>query len=82
MGNIIGSIIVGLIVGWLARFFYPGAVPMGWIGSILLGIGGSFVGGFIAQLLGRRQDGQFRPAGLIGSIIGAMVIIFVGRQLF
>jgi uncharacterized membrane protein YeaQ/YmgE (transglycosylase-associated protein family) len=81
MGNIIGSIIVGLIVGALARFFYPGPVPMDWIASILVGIGGSFVGGVIAQLLGRRKDGQFRPAGFVGSVIGAMVIILIARSI-
>jgi uncharacterized membrane protein YeaQ/YmgE (transglycosylase-associated protein family) len=43
MINIIGAIVSGLIIGALARFFYPGAVQMGWIATILLGIGGSLL---------------------------------------
>lgn len=80
MGKIIGYVISGLIVGILARFFYPGAVPMGWIMSILLGIGGSVVGGYVFGLFD-KQPGNFRPVGLIGSILGAMLLIFVMRML-
>jgi uncharacterized membrane protein YeaQ/YmgE (transglycosylase-associated protein family) len=82
MGQVISTIVVGLIVGILARFFYPGAVPMGIIASILLGVCGSLVGGFIPRLFSKgRAIRPFEPAGLIGSVLGAILIIFVVRTL-
>jgi len=78
MGQIISYIVVGLIVGVLARFFYPGAVDMGWIMTILLGIGGGVVGGYVAGLIDGKS-GNFRPVGLIGSILGGMLLIFIVR---
>ena len=82
LGQIFGTIIVGLIVGALARFFYPGAVPMGWIATILLGIGGSLLGGAIPRLFSKgRSVRPFEPAGLIGSVLGAVLIIFLVRAL-
>lgn len=74
--GIIGMIIVGFIVGVLARFFYPGGVPMGFWMTTLLGIGGSLVGGVLSSLLWRAPDGKFRPAGWIMSILGAMALIW------
>jgi len=73
-------IVVGLLIGWVARFFYPGAVEMGWIATILLGLGGSMAGGFIAKFFsgsGRPAE----PAGCLGSVLGAMLLIFLGRAL-
>ena len=82
MMGIIRMIVVGLIVGWLARWFYPGPVHAGWIVTILLGIAGSFVAGFAVQMLSPAQrDKPFHPAGLIASIIGGMVLIFIARLL-
>jgi len=77
MINIIGAIISGLIVGVLARFFYPGAVDMGWIATILLGIAGSLVAGLVTS----RGSRDFHRAGCLASIIGAIVLIFLGRML-
>mgnify|MGYP003588358996 FL=1 len=77
MGQIISFIVVGLIVGILARFFYPGPVPMGMIATILLGIGGSFVGGFLGRFIGGKDPTPLQPAGLIGSVLGGIVLIFV-----
>jgi uncharacterized membrane protein YeaQ/YmgE (transglycosylase-associated protein family) len=74
--SIIGMIIVGFIVGLLARFFYPGAVNLGFWMTTLLGIGGSLVGGVITSLVFRSPDGKFRTAGWIMSIIGAMILIW------
>ena len=80
MGGIISTIVVGLIVGVLARFFYPGAVHAGWILTILLGIGGSFVGTFIGGMFTKEKDMlSLKPAGFVMSIIGAMVLIFVAH---
>ena len=74
--------VVGAIVGILARFFYPGAVHMGLIASAVLGIAGSFLAGLVGRAIhpATRQQ-PFHPAGFIYSIIGAMVLIFVGRLL-
>ncbi len=69
-------VIVGLIVGALGRFFYPGAVPMGWIGTVLLGVVGSLVGGFIGSLFSRGKTG-FQPAGLLMSVIGAVITLWL-----
>jgi uncharacterized membrane protein YeaQ/YmgE (transglycosylase-associated protein family) len=74
--NIIGWILFGLIVGAIAKFLMPGRDPGGWIVTILLGIAGSFVGGFLATMLTSNNN---TTAGWIGSIIGAMVLLFVYR---
>jgi uncharacterized membrane protein YeaQ/YmgE (transglycosylase-associated protein family) len=74
--GIVSTIVVGFVVGLLARFFYPGAVNLGFWMTTLLGIGGSIVGGFIASLLFKSGDGKFTPAGWIMSIIGAMILIW------
>jgi uncharacterized membrane protein YeaQ/YmgE (transglycosylase-associated protein family) len=74
--------VVGLIVGILARFFYPGAVHMGLIASAVLGIAGSFLAGFVGRMLHpATRDQPFHPAGFIYSIIGAIVLIFIARLL-
>jgi uncharacterized membrane protein YeaQ/YmgE (transglycosylase-associated protein family) len=75
--SIIGMIIVGFIVGVLARFFYPGAVSMGFWMTVLLGIGGSLVAGVVTSLLFKSPDGRFHRAGWIMSIVGAMVLIWL-----
>lgn len=83
MGEIIRICVIGLIVGILARWFYPGAISMGIVGSIVLGIGGSIVGGFVPRLFSpARASEPFSPAGIIGSVLGAMLLIFLGRHLF
>lgn len=71
----IGTIFVGLIVGALARFIMPGEQKMGWIMTILLGIAGALLAGFIGQAVGWYQAGE--PAGWIASIVGALVVLFV-----
>jgi uncharacterized membrane protein YeaQ/YmgE (transglycosylase-associated protein family) len=72
--GLIGTLIVGLVVGAIARFIMPGEQKMGWIMTILLGVGGSFAAGFVGQALGWYQAGQ--GAGWIGSIVGALVLLF------
>jgi uncharacterized membrane protein YeaQ/YmgE (transglycosylase-associated protein family) len=72
--GLIGTLIVGLLVGALARFIMPGEQKMGWILTILLGIGGSFIAGFVGQALGWYQAGQ--GAGWIASVVGALVLLF------
>ncbi len=74
--SIIGTIVVGFIVGLLARFFYPGAVNLGFWMTTLLGVAGSIVGGLVSGLLFKSNDGKFSPAGWIMSTLGAMALIW------
>ena len=77
---IVTWIIFGAIVGVIARFLMPGRDPMGWVGTIVLGIIGSFVGGFLAQLLFTGNASVPPPtAGWIGSIIGAIIVLAIYR---
>lgn len=77
MLNIIGAIVSGLIVGILARFFYPGDVDLGFFATIALGIGGSLLAGLITS----RGRKEFSRPGCLASILGAMVLILAGRLL-
>lgn len=71
----IWMIIVGLVAGLLARAIKPGNDAMGWIMTIILGIVGAMLGGFIASLIGIKADGGF--IGLIFSVIGAIILLFL-----
>ncbi len=73
--NIVWTILLGLAVGVLAKLIYPGRENMGIIVTILLGIAGSFVASYLGQWLKIYQPGQ--TAGFIGSIVGALVLLFV-----
>ena len=72
-------LIIGLIAGFVARAVVPGDDSMGIGATILLGIVGSFVGGFLADVLFRNdaEDMGLGPAGLLGSIIGAIVVLLI-----
>jgi uncharacterized membrane protein YeaQ/YmgE (transglycosylase-associated protein family) len=74
----LGWILFGLVVGAIAKLMMPGRDPGGWIVTILLGVAGSFVGGFIATSVFGR-GGTNTGAGWIGSILGAMVLLFIYR---
>ncbi|MCL1623993.1 GlsB/YeaQ/YmgE family stress response membrane protein [Moraxella sp. Tifton1] len=71
----IWSIIIGLVVGLLARAIKPGADSMGWILTIILGMVGGAVGNFIANALGIYTNGGI--GGLLISVIGAIIVLFV-----
>lgn len=73
--SIVYTMIVGFVVGVLARFIYPGAQQMTWIWTILLGIGGAIVAGWGGRALGLYQDGQ--PVSFLSAIVGALLILFV-----
>ena len=75
--QLLWMIVVGLIVGALAKFVMPGRDPGGFIVTILLGIGGSVVAGLIGRALGWYSEGQ--PAGFIASVFGAIVILGIYR---
>ena len=73
--GIIGTIVVGLIVGAIARFLLPGEQKMGWILTGLLGIGGSLIAGYVGQAMGWYAAGE--GAGWIASVVGALVLLIV-----
>ena len=82
MLHIIWMIIVGAIAGFLARWFMPGVDHLGFWMTVGLGIVGSFVGGFVSRLWSKPADGAvFHSAGIIMSIIGAMLVLFVARMM-
>jgi len=81
MLHIIWSIIIGFIIGLIARAVMPGAQHMGFIVTTLLGIGGSILGGLIGRLFSRPAPGTpFHPAGIIMSIVGALILLFLWIQ--
>ena len=82
MLHIIWSIIVGFIIGLIARSLLPGAQHLGFLMTTLLGIAGSIFGGLIARLFSKPAPGStFHPAGFIMSIIGAILLLFIYGKL-
>ena len=79
IGLIISMIIVGAIAGFIARALVPGDDSMSIPKTILLGIIGSFIGGFLGKLIFGKDssDGFFQPSGIIGAIIGAIIALLV-----
>ena len=75
----LSTIFIGLVVGLVARFIKPGDDNMGWIKTILFGIGGSMAATYGGQALGLYQAGQ--GAGFIGSVVGAVVLLIVAGKL-
>ena len=77
MTGILGTLLIGLIVGAIAKLLMPGRDPGGCLITILIGIAGAFVAGFLGRVVGWYEPGQ--PAGFIASIIGAMLLLLVYR---
>jgi uncharacterized membrane protein YeaQ/YmgE (transglycosylase-associated protein family) len=78
--SIIWILVIGLVVGAIAKLLMPGKDPGGCIITILLGIAGAFVASYLGQALGWYQPGE--PAGFIGSVVGAMILLLLYRFLF
>ncbi len=78
---LIGLLLIGLVAGFIARALVPGPDPMSIGATILLGIVGSFVGGFLGYLLlgSDIDDGAVQTSGIIGSIIGAVIVLLIYR---
>lgn len=74
---ILGTLVIGLVVGAIAKFLMPGRDPGGCFITILLGIAGAFVAGFLGRVIGWYEPGQ--PAGFIASVIGAMLLLLIYR---
>jgi len=81
IGFIISMLVIGIVAGFLARLLVPGRDPIGFWMTVLLGIAGSFLGGFLGYVIfGHDLDqGAFQPSGIIGSIIGAVIILLLWR---
>ena len=76
--SIIVWAVFGLIVGAIARLLYPGSQPMSLISTMVLGIIGSFLGGLVAWMFGfSPEEGPFRGAGWIMSIVGALIVVWI-----
>ena len=78
-GLIISLLIVGIIAGAVARLVVPGKQNLSILATLVIGIVGSFVGGFLGYLVFHKdgQDGFFQPSGIIGSIIGAIIVLLL-----
>ncbi|MGB8652562.1 MAG: GlsB/YeaQ/YmgE family stress response membrane protein [Mycobacteriales bacterium] len=82
LGFILALLVVGLVAGFLARALVPGPDPMGIGGTILLGVAGSFLGGFLGWALFGKDlsEGALQPSGVLGSVIGAVIALLVYRR--
>ena len=80
--TIVAWIVLGLIAGAVARLLVPGPDPMSIPATVLLGVVGSFVGGFLGYVLFHKDlgEGALQPSGIIGSILGAIVVLLVWRS--
>jgi uncharacterized membrane protein YeaQ/YmgE (transglycosylase-associated protein family) len=79
MTEILWTLVIGLVVGAIAKLLTPGRDPGGCIITILIGIAGAFVAGYLGRVVGWYQPGQ--PAGFIASIIGAKVLLLIYRMI-
>jgi uncharacterized membrane protein YeaQ/YmgE (transglycosylase-associated protein family) len=79
LGFIITMILIGIIAGYLARLLVPGRDPMGFVQTVVLGVVGSFIGGFLGYVLFDKDvaEGGLQPSGIIGSIIGAIIALLI-----
>lgn len=73
------TLLIGFIVGALARFIYPGRQSMSWLWTIVLGIAGALVAGWGGRALGLYADGQ--PASFVSSVLGALLVLFVYNRM-
>jgi uncharacterized membrane protein YeaQ/YmgE (transglycosylase-associated protein family) len=81
IGFLVYMLVVGIVAGFLARLLVPGRDPMGFWATVLLGIVGSFIGGFLGYLLFGKDfdEGALQASGIIGSIIGAVIALLIYR---
>jgi uncharacterized membrane protein YeaQ/YmgE (transglycosylase-associated protein family) len=76
--GIIGWILFGLVVGIVGKLLMPGRDPGGFILTILLGIAGALLGGFVGQALGFYREGE--PAGFIMAVLGSIILLLIYRM--
>jgi uncharacterized membrane protein YeaQ/YmgE (transglycosylase-associated protein family) len=73
-------LLIGLVSGVLARLVIPGTDPMGWGGTLILGLSGSLVGGFVANMI-TNHEFDVSAAGFFGSFVGAVVVLLIFRSM-
>jgi uncharacterized membrane protein YeaQ/YmgE (transglycosylase-associated protein family) len=78
--SILGWIVFGLIVGVVGKFLMPGRDPGGFVITILLGIAGALLGGFLGRVLGLYQEGD--PVGFVMAVIGSIILLVLYRMVF
>lgn len=83
IGFILGLLIIGLIAGAIARLLVPGKQEMSVPMTMLIGVIGSFVGGFLGALIFGHDidDGFFQASGIIGSVIGAIIVLLIWQKM-
>ena len=83
LGFLIYLFVIGIVAGFLARLLVPGRDPMGFWATVLLGIAGSFIGGFLGYLIFNEDfdEGALQASGIIGSIIGAVIALLIYRAM-
>jgi len=81
MMGFIWMLIIGLIAGALARLIMPGRDPMGIVMTIILGIVGSVLGGLVSWAIWGTETGRIQPAGLVLSVIGAIIVLWIYRMM-
>ena len=79
MGHLLWTVLIGLVIGAIARLVMPGDQKMGWILTCVLGVAGSLVATYVGQALGMYEAGK--DAGWIASVVGALVLLFVAGKL-
>ena len=80
MTALLWTIIIGAVIGVVAKLLMPGRDPGGCIITILLGIAGSFLAGFLGRAMGWYAEGE--PAGFIFSVVGAIILLLIYRIIF
>jgi uncharacterized membrane protein YeaQ/YmgE (transglycosylase-associated protein family) len=82
VGELIGAIVIGILAGYLGRLLLPGKDPMGFLGTVAVGIAGALVGWVLfTYLLGIGDEDKFDLGGIIGAIIGTMIVLLGVRAL-
>jgi len=75
--DVLGLLLFGLVVGAIARLLVPGRQPMGWLMTMVLGVLGSFAGGFLGSLFVEGEFDRIHPAGWVMSILGAIILVAI-----
>lgn len=79
--GLISLLVIGLLAGLLARLIMPGSDPIGILGTLILGVIGSFVGGFLGYVIFGKDiaEGALQPSGIIGAVIGSVIALAIYR---